>query len=302
MRWLTLAFLLSAMTTVQARAPGQSFRDKPFAPVMVVIPAGTAILGSAEAETTREGRAPAFAAFEHPQRDVTFAKSFAVGRYHVTQREFAVFVKATGRPMDGCVVAIGGKWSDGRQRGYSFRAPGWKQRSDEPAVCVDWDDATAYAAWLSQKTGATYRLLSEDEWEYAARGRTTSARWWGDIATTICMHVNGGDRRFSNIMPADKSANTACDDGFAYTSPVTRFGPNPFGLHDMLGNAWQWTANCFSARPATAAAASGACAGRSIRGGSWHNGVSTLRAATRFSLPPDMRSSSLGFRVMRELP
>lgn len=300
-RWLSVLFVLAIATTAYARAPGDRFRDKPFAPMMVVLPTGTARLGSTEAETMREGRAPAFAAFEHPQHTVTFGRPFAVGRYHVTQREFAVFVNATKRPMAGCVVAIDGKWSDGRQPAYSFAKPGWAQRGDEPAVCVDWDDANAYASWLSQKTGARYRLLTEDEWEYAARGGTTTARWWGDDAALICKRVNGGDLRYSTVMPADKSANPACDDGFAHTNPVAHFAPNQFGLSDMLGNAWQWTADCFSAVPGIAPV-TGDCKGRSIRGGSWHNSVSTLRAATRFSLPPNMRSSSLGFRVMRELP
>ena len=300
-RLLPVFYLLAIATTASARTAGEPFRDKPFAPLMVVVPAGTALLGSTEAETTREGRAPAFAAFEHPQHSVTFARPFAVGRSHVTQREFVAFVRATRRAMDGCVVAIDGTWSDGRQPSYSYARPGWNRRDDEPAVCVDWDDANAYAVWLSQKTGAHYRLLTEDEWEYAARGGTATARWWGDEAETICTRVNGGDRRYATVMPADKSANPACDDGFAYTSPVAHFAPNPFGLNDMLGNAWQWTADCFGAVPGTAAPA-GVCKGRSIRGGSWHNSVSTLRAATRFSLPPNMRSSSLGFRVLRELP
>lgn len=300
-RLLPVFCLLAIAAPACAQTAGKHFRDKPFAPMMVVVPAGTALLGSTEAETTREGRAPAFAAYEHPQRRVTFDRPFAVGRSHVTQREYATFVGATKRPMGDCVVAIDGKWSDGREVGYSFARPGWAQRGDEPAVCVDWDDATAYAAWLSQRTGARYRLPTEDEWEFSARGGTTTARWWGDEAATICARVNGGDRRYSKVMPADKSANAACDDGFAHTSPVTHFAPNPFGLNDMLGNAWQWTADCFVAVPGNPAPPH-YCKGRSIRGGSWHNSVSTLRAATRFSLPPDMRSSSLGFRVMRELP
>ena len=297
-RLLTLAFL--AATTAAVAAPGRSFRDSPFAPTMIVIPPGSALLGSTEVETIREGRAPAFAAFEHPQRSVSFASPFAVGRYHVTKREFAAFVRDTKRSMDGCVVVIDGKWSDGPQPAYNYLRPGWTQGLDEPAVCVDWDDATAYAAWLSRKTGAHYRLLTEDEWEYAARAGTGTARWWGDDSVSICRRVNGGDRQYSMVMPADKTANDACDDGFAYTSPVARFAPNPFGLNDMLGNAWQWTVNCFVTVPGRSAPDS-ECKGRSIRGGSWHNGVSTLRTATRFSLPSNMRSSSLGFRVMREL-
>ena len=283
------------------RPVGSMFRDASYAPQMVVIPAGKITVGSTEAETMREGRAPAFAAFERPQREVVFDKPFTIGKFHVTKREFARFAKATKRNMAGCVVVKEGKWSDGPLTENSFANVGFTQRGDEPVLCVNWDDANAYAAWLSKRTGARYRLPTEAEWEYAARGGTNTARWWGDETRSICTRVNGGDADYSKVMPADKTANPACSDGFAFTSPVSHFAPNPFGLHDMLGNAWQWVADCFSIMPGASAPATD-CPSRSIRGGSWHNSVSILRPATRFSLPPAMRSSSLGFRVMRELP
>lgn len=267
---------------------------------MVVIPPGEVLLGSSEAETTREGRAPALAAFERPRRKVRFARPFAIGRAHVTQAEFARFVRATRRSMTGCVVATDGRWSDGPLAAHDYRRPGWKQPANEPAVCVNWGDAVAYAAWLSARTGQRYRLPTEEEWEYAARGGTESARWWGDSGA-ICAHANGGDRTYAAIMPSDTTANLGCSDGFARTSPPRSFPANPFGLHDMLGNAWQWTADCFTPVPG-GPQPDPPCAARSIRGGSWHNGPATLRSATRFSLPPSMRSSSLGFRLVRELP
>ena len=288
-RFIPLALLLAA-----APMPGASLRDVRFAPVMLVIPAGEGVLGSTEAETTREGRAAAAAAAEHPQRRVAFLRPFALGRSHVTVREFARFAKDTHRPMDGCVVALDGKWSDGPQREFSYANPGFRQRGDEPAVCVDWADASAYAAWLSLKTSHRYRLPTEAEWEYAARGGTTAARWWGDGREGLCQRANGGDSTYAPTMPADATANLTCADGYARTNPVRHFAPNPFGLHDMLGNAWQWTGDCFGGEEP--------CKARTIRGGSWHNGPAVLRSATRFSLPPTMRSSSLGFRVLRELP
>lgn len=297
---LVVTVATPGLASPRAKTP-RVLRDAPGLPVMVVVPQGRATLGSSEAETTREGRAPATGAYEHPQREVTFARAFALSRSHVTRAEFDRFVKATHRPMAGCVVALQGKWSDGPLAAYDYRNPGWKQRPDEPAVCVNWADAVAYAAWLSQRTGHRYRLPSEDEWEYAARGGTTTARWWGDAAADICARANGGDKSYAATMPDDKSANLACSDGFARTSPAGRYAPNPFGLFDMLGNAWQWTGDCFAAVPGSAPPA-GPCNARSIRGGSWHNSVATLRAATRFSLPPTMRSSSLGFRVVREMP
>jgi formylglycine-generating enzyme required for sulfatase activity len=294
--------LLMAATPAAARDqhPGKSFRDFSAAPAMVVVPAGRVLLGSTEAETTREGRTPAYALWERPQREIVFDHPFAVGKYHVTRREFAAFAKATKRPMMGCVIAKDGTWSDGPVAANSYADVGQPQRDDEPALCVNWADANAYADWLSAKSGAHYRLLTEAEWEYAARGGTTTARWWGDESASICTRVNGGDSAYAAAMPADKTANLSCSDGFAFTSPVGHFAPNPFGLYDMLGNAWQWVADCFTPTPG-ARTSEGECQARSIRGGSWHNGVATLRPATRFSLPPAMRSSSLGFRIMREL-
>ena len=286
---------------VRPYKPGDTFRDLPNAPLMVVVPAGHNILGSTEAETTREGRTGITASYERPQREVRFDRPFAVGAYHVTRGQFAAFVRATARVMDGCVVAKDGKWSDGPQAGYDFQHVGYPQRDDEPAVCVNWTDAQAYADWLSSRSHHHYRLLTEAEWEYAARGGTTTARWWGDDASAICAHANGGDRDYAATMPSDKGANLNCADGFARTNPVGHFPPNPFGLYDILGNAWQWVADCFTPVPGTAPP-SGPCTARSIRGGSWHNGNASLRSAARFSLPPTMRASSVGFRVMRELP
>lgn len=302
MNLLAAGLLLAAAAPATAMAASQpnSFRDASFAPRMVIVPAGRAWLGSTEAETLREGRTAAFAGWERPRRQVAFPRPFAVGKYHVTRREYRRFMQATARVQPECLIARDGKWSDGPVPGRSPLDVGFVQRDDEPALCVGWDDANAFAAWLGKRTGKRYRLLTEDEWEYAARGATQGARWWGDDVASLCARANGGDRAYAVVMPADKTANISCSDGFAYTSPVGRFAPNPFGLHDMIGNAWQWVSNCFTTVPGAAAPA-GACKSRSIRGGSWHNSASTLRPATRFSLPPSMRSSSIGFRVMREL-
>ncbi len=273
---------------------GGTFRDLPWTPEMVVVPAGAFLMGSTDAETTREGRAPALAAAEHPQRRVRFDAPFAVGRTDVTVAEYGAFLAQTHRAVPAaCTVDLGGIWRVD-QPGYSVLRPGYAQQPDFPAACVSWDDAQAYTRFLSQRTGQRYRLLHEAEWEYAARGGTETARWWGDGRAGLCRHANGADRSFDKAMPGDKEANRQCDDGYAFASPVHAFPPNPFGLYDMIGNLWQWTEDCVAAEPG------GRCARRAIRGGSWHNYPVALRAANRFALPPAMRSSSLGFRVMRE--
>jgi formylglycine-generating enzyme required for sulfatase activity len=166
-------------------------------------------------------------------------------------------------------------------------------------------DAEAYLQWLSALTGHRYRLLREAEWEHAARAGTSTGRWWGDDRGTLCRHANGADRSYDRFRPGEPAVNRECDDGYVFTNPVDAFPANPFGLHDMLGNLWQWTADCFvenyDAAPADAAqpVLDGDCSRRVIRGGSWHNYPDALRSAARFALPVTMRSSSIGFRVAR---
>ena len=300
---LATVLLLPAAASAKTEFPvaaGKSFRDRGWAPEMVVVPGGSFVMGSTEAETTREGRNPKYAAYEHPQAQVTVA-TLAVGKFDVTRGDYARFVRETGRPIPAeCNIVTNGKW--GVVAGKSFKDVGFVQTDRHPVACVVWDDAQAYAAWLSAKTGHHYRLLHETEWEYAARGGTTTTRWWGDGRDDLCAHANGADRSFDTVMPGEADTNRTCDDHYAFTSPVGHFPPNAFGLYDMLGNLWQWSADCFSETlPVDAATASApaTCEHRSIRGGSWHNYPSALRVANRFWLPADMRSSSLGFRVAR---
>lgn len=268
---------------------------------MIVVPAGDFLMGSSEAETQREARAPAQAASERPQHREALPRPPAIGRYLITVAQFDRFVRATGRDMaKGCTVDDGGIWLFEPRR--SYRDPAFPQTRAHPAVCVTWDDAKAYAAWLSTATGHAYRLLHETEFEYAARGGTTTARWWGDSPDGLCRYANGADRSFYRAFPGDPKVNRACDDGYAGTSPVGHYRPNPFGLYDMLGDAWEWTADCFREDYTLAAEPppDGECSRRAIRGGSWHNYPNVLRAANRFWLSPDNRSSSIGFRLARD--
>lgn len=283
---------------------GATFRDRPLAPQLVVVPPGSYLMGASEEEAAREGRGAESAAWERPQHRVVVATPLAVGKGLVTRREFAEFAGATHRPVtNGCMVLDGGIWQQEARR--SFADPAFAQTDQDPAVCVAVEDAEAYAAWLSRTTGHAYRLLHEAEWEYVARAGSTSSRWWGDDRATICAHANGADQQYHALYPADAHANTGCSDHFAHTNPSGAFHANPFGLSDMLGNVWQWTADCFvpgyANAPALASTAidAGDCNRRVIRGGSWHNAPDALRSAARFWLPPNMRSSSLGFRIVR---
>lgn len=178
------------------------------------------------------------------------------------------------------------------------------QGDDHPAVCVSWNDAQAYVAWLRKRTGKPYRLPSEAEWEYAARARAATAYPWGDTAS----------RAYANY-----GAETCCSeradgaDRWLYTSPVGSFPPNAFGLYDMVGNAWQWVQDCYAESYATApldgsAVDPATCQFRVLRGGTWGDPPRLIRPAFRNWAPPprwpsawEYRSGGVGFRVARSL-
>jgi formylglycine-generating enzyme required for sulfatase activity len=172
-------------------------------------------------------------------------------------------------------------------------------------VCVTWDDAKAYADWLAKKTGKPYRLLSEAEWEYAARGRTSPGAyprfWFGDDEGDLCRYGNGRDQA------AGTGGAAPCNDGYQYTSPAGHYEPNAFGLYDMFGNAFQWTADCYHGSYTGAPADGSAwttepCSAQVIRGGSWDGRPRSLRAANRFGFTVEPQESNfLGFRLARTL-
>ena len=246
---------------------------------------------------------------ERPQHRVRIGTSFAVGIHEVTRGEFARFVEATRYSVaNACYVknsnagAGGRKWVE--RQGYTWRNPGFHQTDRHPVVCVSWDDARAYVEWLSRQTGHHYRLLSESEWEYVARAGTQSARYWGEGAWQQCQYANGADAG------ADLGDAVNCSDGHARTSPVGKYAKNNFGLHDTLGNVWEWTQDCwhneYRGAPtdgrAWERAGRGNCNFRVPRGGAWATRPDSIRTAFRNRMPPDMRHSTFGFRVARTDP
>jgi len=276
---------------------GQSFRDCPDCPEMVVIPAGSFVMGSPEGEVG--------AGDEGPRRSVRVSAPLAVGRFHVTVGEYRSFVSATGRPDGGsCFVWTGSQSQD--TPGRNWRSPGFAQSDRDPVVCASWEDSQAYAGWLSGRTGRGYRLLTEAQWEYAARAGTQTRWWWGDDEAAQCRHANGGDAATRSGVPGASNWTVAsCNDGFAYTSPVGRFLANRFGLHDMGGNGWQWVQDCYGnnyrGAPADASRAvtTGGCSARVLRGGSWGSTPQVLRAAHRYGVAPGIRDLDIGFRLAR---
>jgi formylglycine-generating enzyme required for sulfatase activity len=267
--------------------PRDRFRECAGCPEMVVVPAGSFTMGSPQNEKDRLDT-------EDPQHVVTIGHPFAAGRVHVTVDQFAAFVRETGYGASStCWTSEGGQ--AGERAGRSWRNTGFAQEGSHPVVCVSWDDANAYAKWLARKTGKPYRLLSEAEWEYAARGKTAPGAyprfWFGNAEKEICRYAN--------------SNTSACNDGYERTSPAGHYAPNAFGLYDMAGNAWQWTADCdhdsYKDAPAEGSAWMTGCQGtfRTVRGGSWSDGPADLRVARRYGGLGG--TENFGFRVARTL-
>ncbi|MGH8737811.1 MAG: formylglycine-generating enzyme family protein [Burkholderiales bacterium] len=279
--------LAPAFVLLSALAPGTSFRDCKGCPEMVVIPAGSFVMGSPASEAGHGGD-------EAPQHRVTFALPFAVAKYATTRGEFARFVAETGyRVAPGCLIKRNGAWVDDRRAGW--RRPGFAQTERDPVVCMSWNDGEAYADWLRRKTGHSYALLTEAQWEYAARAGSTTTYYWGAQASRT--YANYGAERC--CAPEIKGK-----DRWLHTAPSGSFAPNAFGLYDMHGNAWQWMQDCwhrnYDGAPADGSAwLSGSCVDRVMRGGSWNCGPSTIRAAGREVHDLSGRYSVVGFRVAR---
>ena len=243
----------------ELKRPGRRFRDCDACPEMVVLPAGSFLMGSPESEEGRFG-------WEGPQHRIEIREAFAAGVYEVTFEEW------------GACAA------DGGCGGYRPEDYGWG-RGRRPVIAVSWEDAQAYINWLSRKMGEEYRLLSEAEWEYAARAGTTTRYSFG----------NG-------ITPSDANYG----ENIGKTQRVGSYRANGYGLYDMHGNAWEWVQDCFNEGYARApnngsAWERGDCSLRVWRGGSWHDYPRLLRSANRFAFPTGNRNFNIGFRVARTL-
>jgi formylglycine-generating enzyme required for sulfatase activity len=288
-----------------------TLRDCPECPEMVVVPSGAFLMGSPTNEPGRYGE-------EGPQRMVKI-RSFAVGRYDVTRGQWAAFVRATHRAASkGCDYSLLPKETEANA---SWMNLGFAQDDSHPVVCVSWRDAHDYAQWLAQKSGHKYRLLTEAEWEYAARAGTTTPYPWGSTASHE--HANyGGDDHAGHGLALGR-------DRWVATSPVGSFPPNAFNLFDMHGNVMQWVEDCYSSTYAGLPAdgsvntmatpvkttneyfafmnGASSCSYRILRGGCWGDTHAMIRSAYRnFAPGPEetldtYRSTGLGIRIARDL-
>jgi formylglycine-generating enzyme required for sulfatase activity len=289
-----------AMPSSLRREAGTVFRDCADCPELVTLPGGNAMIGIEDAEDEREGVPSGFRGRSRPQHAVS-VKSFALGKYEVTRAEFSQFVAETGyKPEAGCSVYDGSKWVKDPLR--TWREPGFAQADRDPVVCASWDDAQAYVAWLSRKTNKRYRLPSEVEWEFAARAGMTASRYWGEESARACEFANVADKVAKDLF-AGWSVHD-CKDGKARTAAVGSFQPNAFGLHDMLGNVWEWTQDCWNANYSGAPSDGRAwedydCNRRVLRGGSWGDNPWSVRVGFRGRNMQSYRSDTAGFRVAR---
>lgn len=274
------------------------FKDHEYGPEMVVVPAGSFMMGSPATEKDRDGD-------EGPQHKVSIAQPFAVGRHAVTRGQFAAFVNNTDHKTDGGAdVWKDDKWEHDPKGDWehdpkgSWRNPGFAQDDSHPVVCVNWDDGNAYAAWLSDQTGKAYRLPTEAEREYVARAGTTTPFWWGDTITTDQANYNG------EYTYGPRGKKGQCRKA---TVPVGSFAANPWGLYQVHGNVWEWVEDVwhgdYNRAPSDGSAwLQGGDTGRRVaRGGSWFVNPQYLRAAYRVGDTTDDRFSGLGFRLARTL-
>lgn len=263
------AVLALVLLPAWALQPGDSVRDPliggGLGPELSVLPAGVFLLGDGSGQGNYH---------ERPPRRIEIPAPFAIGRFEITFADWQLYARATGSPMPD--------------------NEGWGLSAQRPVIHVSWHEAVAYTQWLSRVSGARYRLPTEAEWEYAARGGSQTRYWWGDELDSAehapRAHCRGcaSPRRLQNK-----------------TAPAGQFPGNGFGLFDTAGNVWEWTASAFTQRFDGSEMQSAGLldnSPRTVRGGAWNSGPSYLRSSQRDLKQPHHRDYALGFRVLRELP
>lgn len=310
--WGAICFL----TAISHGAYGaDTFQDCAGCPDMVIIPPGAFIMGQPESES----QARRFG-WGGPPTPVVISKAFALGKTEVTRAQFKAFLDETDYPM---TAPCGTVWIAQVQDEFGAGVrPTWQNplypggmmpTDDHPMVCIGWPDAQAYVDWLNTKAkdGRVYHVPSEAQWEYAARADTTTVRPWGGALEDSCIYANIGDTAYGEAIGSE---TVDCTDGYAFTSPVGSFPANQFGLHDTIGNVWEWTQDCWvddhTGATGTAKAvgedthgnAGGDCTKRVMRGGGFSSEEWYVRVTTRGADPvPRTRLVLLGLRVAARL-
>jgi len=297
-----------APRTLEPLKPGQGFADPlkvgGTGPAMRVIPAGEGPMGSpAEEIGHRED--------ERPHR-AKVAAPFAMSQTEITLGQFGHFVEVAGYRTEAdresaCLRVDDRGVELVTDLSLSWNSPGYPVSDQHPVVCVTWNDANAYATWLSEQTGRTYRLPTEEEWEYAARAGTSTSRYWGENPKDACYNANTADETVLDAKGDSRrieGARVPCRDGHFYTAPVGTYAANPWGLKDMIGNVAEWTCSVYDSGYG---GAQGRCldtrrrtgpAPMVLRGGSCLSSPDLSRSAARDGLPSNLSLNTIGFRVV----
>ena len=314
--YLLLVFSVNVGQTEGNSEVGTLLKDCENCPLMVMIPPGSFVMGAPISDSGSRDD-------ERPQHQVNIAYSFAVGKFEVTRGEYAQFVEDTAHDdSGGCNRAT----ASGIEliENLSWRDPSYLVTDNHPVTCVSWNEAKAYARWLSEQTGEDYRLLTESEWEYSARAGTTTIRYWGD-SEEGCDFANGADlditpesfleemqaRETKIILPEHWSVAN-CHDGYVTSAPAGSFIPNAFGLYDTLGNVAEWVEDCwknsYEDHPNDGSARkTGDCNRPILRGASYYDMPIYLRSSNHYGFNPkssnnkDIRYINFGFRIARTI-
>lgn len=294
---LGLAYSVEAFAQDVSLNAGAIFRDCADCPELVVIPPGNFTMGYDGGVSDDR--------YEGPPRPVSIGYSFAIGRMEISNAQFAQFIDDTGyEPGTNCRMWDGEGVSNIPGKDWLDPGYGRPPADNEPAACISWFDAKAYVAWLADQTGQPYRLPTEAEWEYVARGGTQTDYPWGDDPDAGCNVANYYDQSAAGLRPWDP---VGCDDGFAQVAPIGSLAPNIFGLHDIVGNVWEWVEDCYvvpygvQATDGSAHQVDGSCYRRGVRGGAWHSRATWQRPSFRGRDTEDFVTQVFGIRVARDL-
>jgi formylglycine-generating enzyme required for sulfatase activity len=277
-----------------------------FAPPIVVIPAGSFLMGAAEndASATEDQR---------PQHRVTITRGFALGKTEVTVGQFRAFVRTTQYRTEAEIEGFSKVYEEGsgrltRKPGINWRHDYAGERADEelPVIHVSWNDAQAYVSWLTRATGKPYRLPSEAEFEYVLRAGSAGTYWWGEGSPPEPFENLSGDGDQSPMGRNWSVAFSKYADGHWGPAPVTSFTANPFGIYDIAGNVSEWVRDCWHSSYLRAPTdgspwVNPGCPRRVIRGGYWAGAPSQARSTARLYGDSDLRGPRVGFRIARDL-
>ena len=319
--------LLSACGSPPRPAPPQVIENS-LGMKFVRVPAGDFWMGSQESPEALARDYPAYErqrladlADEAPVHRVRIARPFYLGQHEVTVGQFRQFVDASGYIPESIADGTGGYGYnpaydpaqsrrgdafEGRDPKYSWRNPGFAQDGNHPVLNVTWNDATALARWLTQREGHRYRLPTEAEWEYACRAGSTTRYPGGNAPKVLLTTANTFDADAAVHWPAWQGRALPGHDGYAFTAPVGSLAPNAFGLYDMLGNAWEWTADWhdelyYVQSPANDPPGPASGSVRVRRGGSWHTWALYARCSYRNWNSAQTRYTLVGMRLLREV-